>query len=245
MKTQPYPVSSVDDLKETERLVADAGGEIIARKADVRDLESLRAAVRQGIDAFGGLNIVVANAGIWSTAPTWELEEDQWQEMIDINLTGVWKTVKATLPPMLERDVGGSIILISSLGGISGFMGLAHYTAAKHGIIGLMNVLAQEIGPRSIRVNAICPCSVNTMMFNNAFVRQSFCPETVNPSDEQFLTAARTMTILPIPYVEVTDVSNAVVFLASDDSPLYYWTTNEGGRRRLYKGILMSLISGA
>lgn len=218
VETQPFPTATADDLAETVRLVEDAGGEISASIADVRDLGALTRAVEAGVERFGRLDVVVANAGIWSFGSTWELTEAQWSEMIDINLSGVWRTVKAAMPAMLAGEGGGSVILVSSMAGLAGFSGLAHYVAAKHGVVGLMRVLAQEVGHRSIRVNAICPTNVNTVMFDNDYVRAMFCPGSGFPSQEQFLAAATSINALPVPYVEVDDVSNAVVYLASDEA---------------------------
>ena len=218
VKTSPIAVADAADLAETVRLVEKTGRRVIARQADVRSSAELDAVVDEGLEAFGKIDIVVANAGIWSFGSTWELEDDQWQEMIDVNLTGVWRTVKATVPSMLSRDGGGSIILTSSMAGLAGFNGLAHYVAAKHGVLGIMKVLAQELGPHSIRVNAVCPTNVNTPMFDNPHVRRVFVPGEENPSLETYLAAATSIHALPTACVEAEDVSNAVLYLASDDS---------------------------
>jgi SDR family mycofactocin-dependent oxidoreductase len=218
VRTSPIEVSGPADLEETVRLAEKAGAQVVAQQADVRNSAELDAVAAEGLRAFGKIDIVIANAGIWSFGATWELGDDQWQEMIDINLTGVWRTVKATVPSMLARDGGGSVILISSMCGLAGFNGLAHYVAAKHGVVGLMKVLAQELGPRSIRVNSICPTNVNTPMFDNPHVRGVFVPDQENPSLESYLAAASAIHALPTAFVEPEDISNAVLYLASDDS---------------------------
>ncbi len=145
--TVPYDGATEADLAETVKMVESLDRRIVARQADVRDLASLRASVDAGLSEFGHIDIVIANAGIASFAPALDLTEEMWQDMIDINLTGLWKTVKAAAPSMVERGQGGSIILTSSVAGIIAFPALAHYTAAKHGVVGLMRSLAIELAP--------------------------------------------------------------------------------------------------
>ncbi len=218
VRTQPFQPATPEDLEETVRLVEKSGRRIVASQVDVRDSAGLRTAVENGVDQLGGLDILIANAGIWSFGATWEIEDDQWQEMIDINLSGVWRTVKAAVPTMLAQDRGGSVILTSSMCGLAGFNGLAHYTAAKHGVIGIMRVLAQELGPKFIRVNAVCPTNVRTAMFENPHVRGVFVPGVENPPLDQYLAAATSIHALPVPFIEAEDVSNLVLFLASEES---------------------------
>ena len=136
VETVEYAGATADDLAETVALVEKLDRRIVAREVDVRDLAGLQATVAEGVSELGGLDIVVANAGIFTSAPVHELTEEQWNTMIDVNLTGVWKTVKATVPTLIEQGRGGSIILISSTGGIQGFPNFAHYVAAKHGVTG-------------------------------------------------------------------------------------------------------------
>ena len=161
-KTAPYARATREDLDETARLVEELDRRVLARVADVRDLGALQSAVADGISEFGRLDIVSANAGIASFAPAWELSEETWQEMIDVNLTGVWKTCKAAIPAMLEAGNGGSIILTSSTAGLVAYGNLAHYTSAKHGVTGLMRVLAVELAQHGIRVNSVHPTVVDT-----------------------------------------------------------------------------------
>src|SRR6187402_1130823 len=153
----PYPMATPEDLTETAKLVEDLDRRIVVREADVRDSARLADVVAEGIGEFGRLDIIVANAGIVSMAPTLELDEDSWQEMIDVNLTGVWKTLKAAVPAMIEAGNGGSVIITSSAAGLRGFANIAHYVAAKHGVVGLMKTLAQELAPHMIRVNTVNP----------------------------------------------------------------------------------------
>ena len=138
--TVPYDLATPADLDETVKLVEAEDQRIVAHRADTRDLGALQSIVADAVAEFGGIDTVVANAGVGSFAPAWELTEEQWQDVIDVNLTGVWKTAKAAIPSMIERGAGGSIVLISSAAGLIAYGNLGHYTAAKHGVTGLMRV---------------------------------------------------------------------------------------------------------
>jgi SDR family mycofactocin-dependent oxidoreductase len=163
LATVPYPMARQDDLDETAKQVEALDRRILALKGDVRDQGQLDAAVAQGIAEFGQIDILIANAGIWTTAPFWELTEDQWDEMIGVNLTGVWKSAKAVAPHMIERQ-SGSIVITSSTNGIEPGLNYAHYVAAKHGVIGLMKNIALELAPYGIRCNSINPGAIRTPM---------------------------------------------------------------------------------
>lgn len=214
----PYPLASAEDLAETVRQVEALDRRIVASTADVRDLAALEAAIGEGVAEFGRLDIVVANAGIFSAAPGGVLDEQTWQDMIDINLTGVWKTSKAAIPHILAGGRGGSIINIGSTASMKAFTGLPHYVAAKHGVVGLTKALAKEFAPQFIRVNTIAPTNVDTAMIHNAALYGLFLPDVDDPQREDFAVPAQEMQELPRPWVEPSDVSKAVVFLASDDS---------------------------
>ncbi|MFT4262386.1 MAG: mycofactocin-coupled SDR family oxidoreductase [Nocardioides sp.] len=208
-----------DDLATTVELVEKSGRRALSIQTDVRDLAAMQEAVARGVAELGRLDIVVANAGIFSCAPVHELTEEQWDTMIDINLSGVWKTVRAAVPTLLEQGEGGSIVLISSTGGTQGFPGFAHYVAAKHGVIGLMRSMANELGAQRIRVNAIQPTSVLTDMIDNPVMYRLFRPDLESPTHEDFREACEaSMAILPIPWVDTTDISAAVSWLASDEA---------------------------
>lgn len=217
--TVGYRAATTADLDDTVAEVEKSGRRIVARQADVRDLAALQAAVADGVAELGRLDVVVANAGIFSSAPVHELTEDQWNTMIDVNLTGVWKTVRATVPTLIEQGEGGSIILISSTGGVQGHPGFAHYVAAKHGVIGLSRTMSNELGPQSIRTNAILPTSVLTDMIDHVGMYRLFRPDLDEPTHEDFRTALEAgMNVLPTPWLDPRDVSNAVAWLASDDA---------------------------
>jgi len=154
-----------------------------------------------------------------------DLTEEMWQDMIDINLTGLWKTVKAAAPSMVERGQGGSIILTSSVAGIIAFPALAHYTAAKHGVVGLMRALAIELAPAHIRVNSINPTTVDTPMIANPAGYSLFMGGLPDVTREQAAVGMKAINALPIPWVEAADVSNAVLYLASEESRYVTGTT--------------------
>jgi SDR family mycofactocin-dependent oxidoreductase len=226
VETAPYPTATPDDLAETVKLVEDQDRRIIARQADVRDLAALRATVAEAVAEFGGIDIVAANAGIASFAPSWELTEQQFQEMVDVNLIGVWKTTTAVIPSMIERGRGGSIVLTSSLAGLVAYGNLSHYTAAKHGVTGLMRALAIELAPHNIRVNSVHPTTVDTPMINNPAIYRLFLPDMENPTREQAQEGFIKMNGLRIPWVEAVDISNAVLYLASDEARYVTGTTH-------------------
>lgn len=211
------PAASPSDLDETAAQVEALGRTASTHVADVRNVDALRAAADEGAGQLGGIDAVCAAAGITSSGPALELPESAWQDMLDINLTGVWNTVRAAAPHLIERG-GGSIVLVSSIAGLKGLRSVAHYSAAKHGVVGLMRTLAQELAPHSIRVNTVHPTNVNTPMIQNEHVRKTFVPHAETPTQEQFAHAARNMNLLDIPWVEPEDVANASLFLLSDEA---------------------------
>lgn len=213
ISTVPYPLATPDDLATTVGLVEDAGGRIVARRADVRDEPELAAALSAGLDEFGRLDIVVANAGI---APM-QSGPEGWRDVIDVNLTGVHHTVEVAIPTMIEQGDGGSIVLISSVAGLLGIgggdRGSLGYTAAKHGVVGLMRAYANHLAPHSIRVNSIHPTGVDTPMIDNEFTRAWLArvtEETGHPVDMG--------NALPVQAIQAEDVANAVAWLVSDQA---------------------------
>lgn len=206
-----YPGATEAELDETAAMVGATGSSMLAVKADVRSFEELSKAVTEGVGRFGRLDIVVANAGIFSFGRMWEIELDQWQDVIDVNLTGVFHTIKATVPTLIEQGEGGSVILISSVSGLKGTPFTGAYTAAKHGVTGLCRTLANELGEHKIRVNSIHPASVPTPMISDPALFELILEhsETLAPIF---------MNTLPYMDMPAESVSNMVAYLASEDS---------------------------
>lgn len=210
-----YPMASRAELDETVALVEAQGGKMIASVSDVRDFAALKAALDAGVEHFGRLDIVCANAGIAAMAFR-ELTDDEdlqmWTDVIDVNLVGSFHTAKAAIPHLIAGGRGGSIVFTSSTAGLKGFGGLQGgglgYAASKHGIVGLMRTLANALAPHSIRVNTVHPTAVNTMM-------------AVNPAMTAFLEhypdgGPHLQNPMPVGMLEPEDISAAIAYLASD-----------------------------
>ncbi len=213
------PLSTPEDLAETADLVKNAGGRIHTAEVDVRDYDALKSAVDAGVEEFGKLDIIVANAGIGNGGQTLDKTgEPDWDDMIAVNLSGVWKTVKAGVPHILAGGNGGSIILTSSVGGLKAYPHTGHYVAAKHGVVGLMRTFAVELGAQNIRVNSVHPTNVNTPLFMNEPTMKLFRPDLENPGPDDMKVIGQLMHTLPIGWVEPEDIANAVLFLASDEA---------------------------
>jgi (+)-trans-carveol dehydrogenase len=214
-----YPAATSADLAETADLVKALDRRIVTAEVDVRDYAGLKAAVDNGVQELGRLDIVVANAGIGNGGnKLHKLSETLWQDMLDINLTGVWKSVKAAVPHLVSGRRGGSVILTSSVGGMKALPHTGHYIAAKHGVAGLMRTFAVELGQHMIRVNSVHPTQVNTPMTMNDVTFRLFAPHKEHPGPEDFAPVSQMMHTLPVPWVEPEDISNAVLFFASDES---------------------------
>ncbi|NEW42635.1 mycofactocin-coupled SDR family oxidoreductase [Nocardia cyriacigeorgica] len=207
---------SADGLAVTAKEVEALGRRCVTGFADVCDQKSLDAAVAEGAQRLGRLDVIVANAGIYADlGPSWELTDAAWQRTLDINLTGVWHTVRAGASYL---PTGASIVIVSSTNGLKGGAGSAHYSASKHAVVGLARTLANEMGPLGIRVNTVHPGSVRTPMILNESVFGKLRPDLANPTEEDAAEALAQRNLLPVPWVDPVDVSNAVVFLASDES---------------------------
>jgi SDR family mycofactocin-dependent oxidoreductase len=161
-----FPAATPQDMAETVALVEAAGRQAVAIQGDVRSQAELDGAVKQALSAFGRLDILIANAGIWTHGAFWELSEESWGTMLDIDLSGVWRSAKAVAPHMI-REGRGSIVITSSLNGLRPGYKFAHYVAAKHGLIGLMKSIALELAPYGVRCNAICPGAIDTPLTNH------------------------------------------------------------------------------
>ena len=214
------PMATPEDLAETVKLVEALDRRIVARQADVRDFDAVKAAVDAGVEELGRLDIVLANAGIASAGgPVETMAPESWKNTIDINLTGLWHTARAAVPHLIAGGQGGSIVLTSSVAGLQAMPGMSGYVSAKHGVIGLMRTLAVELGQHRIRVNSVLPTNVNTPMFMNEGAFKLFRPDLENPGpDDVAAVIAQFMHVLPVGWVEPEDISNAILFLVSDEA---------------------------
>ncbi|ARJ05027.1 oxidoreductase [Cnuibacter physcomitrellae] len=216
----PYGMGTEEDMAETVRQVEALDRRIVAKKADVRDYGALKAAVDEGVAELGRLDIVSANAGIFSFGTMEELSDEYWDDMIAVNLTGVWHTAKAAIPHLKAGGRGGAIILTSSDAGLFAMANIGHYVSAKHGVVGLMRTLALELAPDFIRVNSLHPTTVNTDMIQNAACYELFAPDL--PPEERTPDVLKprfqSINALPIPWVDPVDISNALLWLASDEA---------------------------
>ena len=209
-----YEPAKPEDLAETVNLVEGEGRKILAEEIDVRDLAGQQRIVANAIEQFGRLDIVVANAGVLNWGRVWEISAQQWQETLDTNLTGLWNTMKAAVPPMIEAGNGGSIINISSAAGIKAVPGCGHYCATKFGVVGLTNSLAVELGEYGIRVNSVHPYGTDTPMGNDLSMYQVF-------QEHPNYIFSYSPGALPTESLAAPDlISDIVVWLASDASSL-------------------------
>jgi SDR family mycofactocin-dependent oxidoreductase len=213
IETIPYPLATEDDLAETAELVRAAGARVHTVVADIRDLTALRDGIDAGTQAFGDVDIVVANAGVVGMGLPDALDEQVYNDIVDTNLRGTWNTIAATAPSMIRRGTGGSIVLISSMQGLVGRGGDGSaatfaYAASKHGVVGLMRSAANAYAQYNIRVNSIHPTGVATPMIFNEHMAQVF----QNRSDSNAMAG----NLLPVPFVEPLDVTNAVLWLVND-----------------------------
>lgn len=212
VETVAYPMATPEDLAETVKQVEALDRRILAREADVRDFDALKSVVDDGVAELGRVDIVLANAGI---APlSMNPRPEEWQDVVDINLTGVYNTVQAAVPTMIEQGDGGAIVITSSTAGLNGIGGNTPgglgYTASKHGVVGLMRSYANYLAPHSIRVNTVHPTGVNT-------------PMVVNDAMQEFISQDPALSnamanALPVEMLEAVDISNAILWLVSDDA---------------------------
>lgn len=212
----PYPLAGAAGLAETERLVS-AEGPAVSCVVDVRSTEQVAAAVERAIETFGQIDVLVANAGIASISTVAEMSDAMWQDMIDINLGGVFKTIRAVVPHMVTRGYG-RIVATSSVVGRQGAPNIGHYVAAKWGVIGLVKSVAIEVADKGVTVNAVCPTSVDTEMIQNEAFYRLFLPDHDEIRFEDVVDAYTALNPIPRPWLVPDDVSNAVLFLASDQA---------------------------
>ncbi len=212
VNTITYPAATAEDLAETVRAVEAEGRKVLAREADTRDDAALRQLVADGVEQFGRLDILVANAGVLSWGRVWELTDEQWDTVIAVNLTGTWRTLRAVIPAMIEAGNGGAIVVVSSAAGIKATPGNGHYTATKYGLVGLTNTLALELGEFGIRVNSIHPYSVDTPMIETDALIEMLGKHS------NFAHSFPPMPVQPKGFMTPDEVSDVVVWLAGDGS---------------------------
>jgi SDR family mycofactocin-dependent oxidoreductase len=214
-----YAMPTPADLEAVAEEVRGLGRRAVVVQADVRDLESVSKGIARAVEELGRLDILVANAGVLGAAkPSWELSRDEWDTVLDINLTGVWGCIKAALPPMISAGNGGSVILISSIAGLRGVPNVSSYVAAKHGLVGLAGSLANEVAEHGIRVNTIHPTNVRTPMIDNPTSAKIFRPDLPSPTLDDGMEALQRINLLPTPWIDPEDVSAVVLWLASAES---------------------------
>jgi SDR family mycofactocin-dependent oxidoreductase len=222
-----YAAATPEELAETVRAVEAEGRKVLAREVDIRDDAALRQLVSDGVEQFGRLDILVANAGVLSWGRVWELTDEQWDAVIGVNLSGTWRTLRAVIPAMIEAGNGGSIVVVSSAAGLKATPGNGHYSAAKHGLVGLTNTLAIELGEFAIRVNSIHPYSVDTPMIEPELMMQVFAEHP------RYVHSFGPMLLQPNGFMAADEVSDVVVWLAGAGSG-----TLTGAQIPVDKGVL-------
>lgn len=215
--TVPYGLASQDDLETTASEIEAVGRRAVLLEGDVRDQSALDTAVQRGIDELGGIDVLIANAGIYSQAPFWEMSDEMWQDMIDINLTGVWRSAKAVAPHMIERE-RGSMVLVSSINGFQPGYQLAHYVATKHGVIGLTKNFANELAPYGVRCNAVCPGAIDTTMLNNPPQYERFAGKPDGTREEAIESVRHFHLLRGRSMLPPEVVSAGVLWLSSDEA---------------------------
>jgi hypothetical protein len=225
--TISYPAATPEDLADTVRAVEAEGRKILARAVDIRDDAAVRQLVSEGVEQFGRLDILVANAGVLSWGRIWELTDEQWDTVVDVNLSGTWRTLRAVIPAMIEAGNGGSIVVVSSSAGLKATPGNGHYSATKHGLVALTNTLAIELGEYGIRVNSIHPYSVDTPMIEPDLMMQVFAEHP------HYIHSFGPMPLQPNGFMGAEEVSDVVAWLAGNGSG-----TLTGAQIPVDKGVL-------
>lgn len=214
-----YEMPVVEDLARAAAMVADRGVDCTYAVADVREADALVSIVASAVAVHGRLDVIVANAGILhSPRPLWELSAIEWDSVIGVNLTGVWATLRAGVPHIISGGAGGSVIVISSIAGDRGCPNVAPYSAAKHGVVGLMRTAANELAQYSIRVNSIHPTNVRTPMIDNPVSARIFRSDLEAPALDDGIASLRRVNLMDVAWITSEDIAQAVLFLASDDS---------------------------
>ncbi|WP_336793428.1 mycofactocin-coupled SDR family oxidoreductase [Gordonia malaquae] len=214
-----YPPATLADLEHTAELVRAAGRRVVTIVADVRDYDAMEKGLAAAVAELGRLDIVLANAGVFQFGDrVVDTSPQDWSDVMAVNVTGVFHTCKAAIPHVIAGGRGGTVVMTASDASTKGFDRFGHYVASKHALLGLMKTLLMEVSEYSIRVNCVSPTNCNTTMIQNEAVYKLFRPDLESPTPEEFAESSGTLLALPGPWVEPVDVSNAIVFLASDEA---------------------------
>ena len=217
VSTVPYTMSSEADLAETVAQVEALDQRCLAVQADARDTAATNAAVGQAVDQFGKIDVLVVNHGLLSLSPVADMSDEVWDDVISSDLTGVFKAVRAVIPHMVAQK-SGRIVATASMAGRTGLPTVAHYCAAKWGVIGFVKSVAREVAADGVTVNCICPTNVDTDMIHNPAFYALFAPGVENPSRDDVIPGFQSLNAVPVPWIEAIDISNAMLFLASDEA---------------------------
>lgn len=222
--TVPYPMSVPEDLDATVKEVAELGRRALPIQADVRSPEAIEAAVSEALEEFGRIDIVIANAGIYSLGPFWELTEAEWSDVLETNLSGPWRTIKALTPHMISREAG-AIVVIASINGMEPAINYAHYVAAKHGLIGLMESIALELAPYGIRCNALCPGVTDTGIVSWQGAYDQYAGHPGGTRDDLIAAARRFHALKGAALLDPQVIADAALWLVSDEAAMITGTT--------------------
>ncbi|GAA4548723.1 mycofactocin-coupled SDR family oxidoreductase [Pseudonocardia xishanensis] len=215
LRSVGYPLGSEADLRDTAAQIEALDRRVLTVRADVRDRDAVDAAVAQALEDFGRIDILIANAGIWTRAAFWELDDDAWDEMLGVTLTGTWRAAKAVAPHMIAAG-RGSIVVTSSINGLEPGRQYAHYTAAKHGLIGLMKAMALELAPHGIRCNAICPGAIHTPMTDHQAVWDLFAGHEGGTKEEMMESGYHNHALKGATFLPPQVIADAALYLNSD-----------------------------
>ncbi len=215
--TIPHSMGTQADLDETARMVEKLDQRCVAITADVRDTAQINGAVERAVSELGKVDILLANAGVLSLTTVADMTDEQWSEVVDTDLMGVFKAMRAVIPQMVAQNYG-RIIATSSMAGRTGLPTVAHYCAAKWGVIGLVKSVAREVAANGVTVNCVCPTNVDTDMIHNGPFYGLFAPGVDNPTKDDVIPGFTSLNAIPVPWIEAIDISNAMMFLASDEA---------------------------